>query len=93
MTSKARSTAFGTLALALTAALGEQAAQACSVCFGDPNSALVKGAASGILVLMGVIGCVLCGFVSLGGYWMIRARRLTLAQKSDRDDTSRSDSQ
>ena len=31
-------------------------AQACSVCFGDPNSPLVKGAAMGVLVLAGVIG-------------------------------------
>ena len=93
MTSNARSTAFATLALVLTASLGAQAAQACSVCFGDPNSALVKGAASGILVLFGVICCVLCGFASLGGYWMVRARRLTLEQTTDRRDSSQGDSE
>ena len=42
------------------------AAQACSVCFGDPNSLLSKGAVAGVgvllLVVMGVLGGVAAFF-------------------------------
>ena len=43
------------------------AAQACSVCFGDPNSSLSKGAVAGVsvllLVVLGVLGGVAAFFV------------------------------
>ena len=51
-------------------------AQACSVCFGDPNSPLVKGAAMGVLVLAGVIGFVLTGVAGTSLFWLHRSRRL-----------------
>ena len=35
---------------------------ACSVCFGDPNSPMIKGLAWGVWVLMGFIGGVLALF-------------------------------
>lgn len=55
-------------------------ASACAVCFGDPSSALTKGMNNGILVLLGVVGLVQCGFVAL--FWTLwrRARRHRLAQ-------------
>ena len=49
---------------------------ACSVCFGDPNSSMVKGAEAGILVLLGVIGSVLFSIIGLILFWARRARRL-----------------
>ena len=54
-------------------------AMACSVCFGDPNSALVKGAQAGILVLLGAIACVLMALVSLMIFWARRAAKLEAA--------------
>ena len=49
--------------------------QACAVCFGDPNSPLAKGAAAGVLVLVGVISFVLAGVAGTGMFWVHRSRR------------------
>ena len=49
---------------------------ACSVCFGDPDSAMAKGATAGVLFMVGVIGFVLCGIAGLGLTWVHRSRRL-----------------
>jgi len=49
---------------------------ACSVCFGDPDSDMAKGAVSGVLFMIGVISCVLVGIASVAGVWIVRARRL-----------------
>jgi hypothetical protein len=59
-------------------------ALACSVCYGDPNSAMSKGAQAGVLVLLGVVGTVLAGIASVLIFWMRRAanlRRLALADQ------------
>ncbi len=57
----------------VVALLSAQPAPACSVCAGDPNSALSQGAQAGMLVLLGVIGVVLTGLASLFLFWMRRA--------------------
>ena len=49
---------------------------ACSVCFGDPNSLLTKGAASGVLFLMAVIALVLAWIGTTALIWSRRARKL-----------------
>jgi hypothetical protein len=46
-------------------------AHACSVCFGDPDSALTKGIVSGVWVLLAVIVTVLIGF----GYFIFHLSR------------------
>ncbi len=56
--------------------LSSHAAQACSVCYGDPNSAMTQGAQAGVLVLLGVVGVVLTGIASLLIFWMRRAAQL-----------------
>jgi len=61
--------------------LGPASADACSVCFGDPESPQGQAMKAGILVLLGVIGAVLTAFAGLFLYWMSRSRRLSLAQK------------
>ena len=73
---KLRGLSFFALAFALLTFLSTQDAFACSVCFGNANSPLVKGAAKGILLLMGVIGGVLACFASVFIYWGLKARRL-----------------
>ncbi len=35
---------------------------ACTVCYGDPNSAMAKGLTMGVVVLVGVIGFLLIAF-------------------------------
>ena len=60
----------------LGALLSAQPALACSVCYGDPNSAMSQGAQAGVLVLLGVVGVVLTGLASLLIFWMRRAARL-----------------
>ena len=65
--------------------LSAQPALACSVCYGDPNSAMSQGAQAGVLVLLGVVGTVLTGVASLLIFWMRRAanlRRLALADEA-----------
>jgi hypothetical protein len=52
-------------------------ALACSVCFGDPDSPLTKGALMGVYVLVGVVGFVLLSIAATGVYWIQRSRRLT----------------
>ena len=56
--------------------LSAQPALACSVCYGDPNSAMSQGARAGVLVLLGVVGTVLTGLASLLVFWMRRAAQL-----------------
>jgi hypothetical protein len=63
----------------LAALLSAAPALACSVCYGDPNSAMTQGAKAGVLVLLGVVGVVLTGVASLLIFWMRRAARLNAA--------------
>ncbi len=62
--------------IGLASLLMAQPAQACTVCYGDPNSLLSKGAQAGMLVLLGVIAVVLTGLASLLIFWMRRAAKL-----------------
>ena len=52
------------------------AAQACSVCFGDPDSDLSKGLNAGVLALLIVVSMVLSGFAA---FFVFVARRASLA--------------
>lgn len=68
---------FATLAVVLCASA--RAAEACSVCFGDPSSSMSQAALRGVLVLLGFVGLVLGGIATVGGCWIIRACRATRA--------------
>ncbi len=57
-----------------------QAADGCAVCYGNPDSAMVQGAASGIIFLAAVIYTLLFGFVGIALFWGFRARKLRLSQ-------------
>lgn len=58
-------------------------ASACSVCFGDPDSAMAKGAAAGVLLLAGVAGFVLASVAGTGLFWIHRARVLRRGIQED----------
>ncbi len=64
------------LLVCVGALLSAQPALACSVCYGDPNSAMNQGAQAGMLVLLSVAGVVLTGLASLFLFWMRRAAHL-----------------
>ena len=51
---------------------------ACSVCFGDPDNPMTKGAVAGVYVMVGFIGFVLVGVAGTATFWMVRSRRLSL---------------
>ncbi len=72
--------------LAILACLGvllsAEPVLACSVCYGDPNSAMSHGARAGVLVLLGVVGVVLLGFASVMIFWMRRAANLDVEEAS-----------
>ncbi len=70
---------FLALIFAPAAALAPAAAQACAVCYGDPDSALTKAMGSGILFLLGCIGMVLSAFAGMFAYWALRVKRLNQA--------------
>ena len=52
-------------------------AEACAVCYGNPDSPMVKAMNAGIWVLLGCILTVLSGLASMFLYWMSRSRRLS----------------
>lgn len=58
-------------------------ARACYVCFGDPNSGMVKGAVAGVLVLFGIIGTVLTGIAGTGLFWIHRSRKLARLDQAE----------
>lgn len=49
---------------------------ACSVCQGNPDSKLVKGAEAGVLLMVFVTYGLLLGMIGLGATWFVRQRRL-----------------
>ena len=59
-----------------------QPAVACSVCFGDPDSPMAKGAVMGVLVLGGFIGFVLLGIAGTGLFWIHRSRKLARKERT-----------
>lgn len=48
---------------------------ACSVCQGNPDSKLVKGAEAGVLLMVFVTYGLLLSMVGLGATWFVRQRR------------------
>jgi len=76
MSRKRRGSVSLALLVCLAALLTAQPVLACSVCYGDPNSAMTQGAQAGVLVLLGVVGVVLTGLASLLVFWMRRAAHL-----------------
>ena len=65
-----------TILVCIGALLIAEPVLACSVCYGDPNSAMTQGAKAGVLVLLGVVGVVLTGIASLLIFWARRAARM-----------------
>jgi hypothetical protein len=62
--------------------------RACAVCGGDPQSDMVKGALSGVLVMVAITYTLLLGFAAMIVTWFVRARRMARAQvKSNGDST------
>ncbi len=76
MSHRRRNPLWPAILIGLAALLTAQPVLACSVCYGDPNSAMSQGAQAGVLVLLGVIGVVLAGIASLLIFWMRRAANL-----------------
>lgn len=52
------------------------AAQACSVCQGNPDSDLTKGAQAGVIMMVGVTYILLLGVAGIVVSWVVRARRM-----------------
>ncbi len=65
--------------LAGGALVGSSPAQACEVCFGAADDPATLGMNGAILFLLGVIGLVQVGFVSL--FWGFRKRSRSLVER------------
>ncbi len=61
------------------------AAQACPVCFGDPDSEMVQGAQAGVIFMLGVVYAVLLGFGGFMALWIVRARKIRLNSPNQPD--------
>lgn len=70
----------------LIGCVATEAADACSTCFGDPNSDLVIGAKAGVAVMAVVAYSVLGCVAWIGRGWYIRAKQLA----DQENDTSTS---
>jgi hypothetical protein len=58
--------------------MGSQSSvNACSVCFGDPDSGMTRGAFAGVMVMFGIIATVLGGVIFTAAYWTQRSRKLS----------------
>ncbi len=66
-------------------------AWACSVCQGDPDSKMVKGAESGILLMVLITYSMLLGFAGCATLWFVRARRMRLLTAPRSSDSSSPD--
>ena len=64
---------------------------ACTVCFGDPNSAMSIGASWGILVMIGITGGVLAAFASFFLY-LLKRSRMAIGQRVDLSPSSQAGS-
>lgn len=63
--------------IALLVALAvPEIAQACPVCFGDPNSPMTKSTTNAVWFLLGIVGFVQIGFVALFVTFWRRARAM-----------------
>ena len=62
--------------IAVLVILAPVVVHACPVCFGDPNSTMVKGTNNGIFFLLGVIGFVQVGLGAMFLAFWRRARAL-----------------
>lgn len=70
--------------LAVAIAITPTILSACPVCFGDPNSAMVKGTNNGVFFLLGVIGFVQIGLGAMFFAFWRRARALRARRESMR---------
>lgn len=64
------------IAAAIVFLASAHAVQACSVCFGDPNSDQARGAVKGILFLGAVITSLLASIAGIAAMWFFKARQL-----------------
>ena len=74
---------YSTLALVLIVAcmatiLNSSLSQACSVCYGDPNSPMSKAALMGVAVLAVIVICVLSLITAVAYSWNKRAKSLSI---------------
>ncbi len=70
-----RNRSLAILPALMVCALASAEALACSVCQGNPDSDLTKGAQAGILLMVGVTYSVLLGFIGMVVFWFVRGRR------------------
>jgi len=68
-----RTLASAVLLAVIVAMLAGSDAEACSVCFGNPDSPMTKSMVAGIWVLLGCIVSLLIGFAGTFGYWIYRS--------------------
>ena len=70
------------LVMVLVVILAPHVLSACPTCYGDPNSPMTKGSDNAILFMLGIIGFVQVGFISLFVTFWRRARALRRRRES-----------
>ncbi len=77
---------FTLLWLVVPCLLAAREATACTVCFGDPDSALTHGARWGIVTMLLVTYGLLVGMAAMLGFVMVRAHRRHRIQTEGKGD-------
>ena len=67
-------------------AVTSQPVLACAVCFGDPDSDMVKGAKAGVLVLAVIVYGVVFSMAGVAGFWILKSRRIAAANQDQSAD-------
>ena len=70
------------------ALVADEPAEACTVCFGDPHSEMVRGAMLAVLFLLGVVTFVLACIAWVAAVWIRRARKMGAALEGEERPTS-----
>lgn len=82
--------AFASLfAIGMVFAVLPSTVKACSVCFGDPESSMAKGAVAGVATLFGVVAFMLCSIAGVALFWVQRGRRMMSGPCADSDPNER----
>jgi len=77
------------VAAAVVSALVAGPAAACSVCQGDPDSRMAKGAQAGVVALLAITYALLAGIATIAGVWVVRARRMRVEETPGPPDNDR----
>jgi hypothetical protein len=74
------------LIVAAACSIAADSANACAVCFGDPESDMTQGAKAGVVFLAVVVYGVLFSIAGIAGLWTFKARKIAIRLELEKAD-------